>query len=120
MGTKRFTKNDLSWLESGSKSHQAGINLPLRQFELMFPEIYRRQGSPRLKLKTSWFDKSGELFATSENEVVWYSSKSELRLLQLANVGLYGVVSVGDILEIDRSGRTLRITLRSPNITDLF
>ena len=118
-GTKRLTKNDLSWLESGSKSHQAGINLPLRQFELMFPEICRRHGSPRLKFKISWFDKSGDLFATSENEVVWYSSKNELRLLQLASVGLHGVVSVGDIFEIHRSGRTLRILVRDPRRIDL-
>ena len=42
-GSKRFTKNDLSWLLPDSKSHQSGINLPLSDFEKLFPEITRME-----------------------------------------------------------------------------
>ena len=119
VGTKRLTKNDLSWLEPGSKSHQSGINLPLHQFERMFPEISRREGSPRITFQVSWFDKSGEIFAATENDVVWYSSKNELRLLHVSGVGLSNVAGIGDLLEINREKRSLEATVQPPRRTIL-
>ena len=113
-GSKRFTKNDLSWLLPDSKSHQSGINLPLSEFEKLFPEITRMEGSPRLAFQVSWFDKVGEEFAKTENDVVWYNSKSELRILQIRSVGLTERADVGDILRIIRNGRFLRAEILKP------
>lgn len=114
VGIKRLTKNDLSWLETGSRSHQSGINLPLRQFEQMFPEISRAEGSRRLTFQVFWNDKTGERFAATVNDVVWYSSKNELRLLHVAKVGLSNIAGVGDMLEIERKNRSLEATVLPP------
>tara|TARA_B100001175_G_C19072384_1_gene431929 strand:- start:114 stop:482 length:369 start_codon:yes stop_codon:yes gene_type:complete len=113
-GSKRFTKNDLSWLLPNSKSHQSGINLPLAEFESLFPEIVRMEGAPRLAFRVSWFDKDGEEFAQTENDVVWYNSKNELRILQIRSVGLTERAGVGDILRISRNGRFLRAWILKP------
>ena len=109
VGIKRLTKNDLSWLEPGSKSHQSGINLPLRQFEQMFPEISRAEGSPRLTFQVFWNDKSGDRFAVTVNDVVWYSSKNELRLLHVGKVSLSSIASAGDLIAIERTNRSLEV-----------
>ena len=119
VGIKRLTKNDLSWLESGSRSHQSGINLPLRRFEQMFPEISRAEGSPRLTFQVYWNDKSGDRFAATVNDVVWYSSKNELRLLHVSGVGLSNVAGIGDLLEINRKKRSLEATVQPPRRTIL-
>ena len=120
VGIKRLTKNDLSWLESGSRSHQSGINLPLRRFEQMFPEISRAEGSPRLTFQVYWNDKSGDRFAATVNDVVWYSSKNELRLLHVGNVGLSHFADVGDLIAIRRKNRTLEIRLLPSESESIF
>ena len=109
VGIKRLTKHDLSWLEPGSSSHQSGINLPLRQFEKMFPEISRAEGSPRLTFQVFWNNKSGDRFAATVNDVVWYSSKNELRLLHVGKVSLPGIASAGDLIAIKRMDRSLEV-----------
>jgi hypothetical protein len=108
-GIKRLTENDVSWLEPGSKSHQAGINLPLRQFKVMFPEIVNCEGSPRLNLQINWHGRKGGLFANTKNDVVWYNSKRELRILHVTKEGFPPLARAGDLLVISRNQKFLEI-----------
>tara|TARA_Y100000994_G_C15356452_1_gene302931 strand:- start:64 stop:429 length:366 start_codon:yes stop_codon:yes gene_type:complete len=109
IGEKILTKNDLSWLSPNSKSHQSGINLPLRQFSDFFPEIFGLEGSPRMSFEIQWTTDDNEVFSYTENDVVWYSSKRELRLLHIGTEGLYHMAKIGDSLMIEREGLQLRI-----------
>tara|TARA_Y100001970_G_C13809380_1_gene639213 strand:- start:283 stop:690 length:408 start_codon:yes stop_codon:yes gene_type:complete len=109
VGLKKLTKNDLSWLEPGSKSHQAGINLPLRQFRDLFPGISDREGSPRVGLDVRWHDEDGDVFAYTRNDVVWYSSKRELRLLHVGREGLFHMAEIGDLMVIERVEQRLEV-----------
>jgi len=108
-GIKRLTRNDYSWLEPGSKSHQAGINLPLKQFADVFPDLVGSTGSPRIFFTAKWFSADGRAISPCNHEVVWYESKRELRLLHLEK-DVFGMVArTGAMLAIGRSGNELEI-----------
>lgn len=108
-GIKRLTRNDHSWLESGSRSHQSGINLPLGQFERIFPEISGSEGSPRLAFEVHWYRTGGDRFATTSNDVVWYASKRELRLLHVGQDAFAPIADTGNLLVIVRNNDVLEI-----------
>tara|TARA_B100000029_G_scaffold312342_1_gene304834 strand:- start:397 stop:792 length:396 start_codon:yes stop_codon:yes gene_type:complete len=108
-GIKRLTKNDHSWLESDSTSHQAGVNLPLGQFEDMFPEIVGFEDNPRIAFKIHWHHTSGDLYASTSNEVVWYQSKRELRLLHVGQEAFGPIADTGNLLVIVRNENILEI-----------
>lgn len=108
-GIKRLTRNDYSWLEPEAKSHQAGINLPLKQFADMFPDLVGSIGSPRIFFTAKWFSADGRAISSCNHEVVWYESKRELRLLHLEK-DVFGMVArTGAMLAISRSGRELEV-----------
>jgi hypothetical protein len=101
-GIKKLTQNDHSWLDPKSRSHQSGINLPLKQFSSLFPEIYGAEGSPRVRLYVKWFDITGKLLASTDNEVVWYNTKRELRLLGIDRGVFSKIASTGSLVAIYR------------------
>ena len=108
-GIKRLTKNDHSWLKPSSKSHQAGMNLPLGQFSEMFPEIVGAEGSPRVELIVSWYDSEGTRIGVTDNEVVWYNSKRELRLLKIRKETFSELARTGSLIAIHRKNEKLQI-----------
>ena len=108
-GIKRLTRNDHAWLEPESKSHQAGINLPLKQFADVFPDLVGSTGSPRIYVSAKWFSADGRAISSCNHEVVWYESKRELRLLHLEK-DVFGMVArTGAMLAISRSGSELEV-----------
>jgi hypothetical protein len=82
---KKLTRNDVSWISPGSKSHQAGINLPLRSFRSMFISLIQNEevNAPRQAFQTVWYTSHGELIVESLCQVVRYHSKNELRLVNI-------------------------------------
>jgi len=108
-GIKRLTRNDYSWLEPGSRSHQAGINLPLKQFADVFPDLVGSTGSPRILFSAKWFSVDGRIISSCSHEVVWYESKRELRLLHLEKDIFRMVAKTGAMLAISRSEYELEI-----------
>jgi hypothetical protein len=86
LGVKRLTTNDVSWFHPQSKSHQSGVNLPLKSFKDMFAELILRRNEerpPREQFVVAWYSEEGELICDSECDVVYYPSKNELRLLHI-------------------------------------
>ena len=105
LGIKRLTTNDVSWFHPQSKSHQSGINLPLKAFKHMFTELISRQDEerpPRQKFIVAWYDREGEIICDSESEVVYYPSKNELRLLHIPKQSVGQFVEDGVHLLIRR------------------
>lgn len=111
VGLKRLTRNDVSWLESGSKSHQCAINLPHGGFAEMFGDILDAVGDkPRKVFDTHWYRQSGHEIASAECEVAFYRSKSEFRLMHIPRSKTRPVLKEGHLLAIRRSREELHIT----------
>ena len=72
LAIKRLTTNDISWFSPKSKSHQSGINLPLKSFKEMFEDVYNDASSdaPRLDITANWFASDGTLIDTSKSQVI--------------------------------------------------
>lgn len=75
----------------------------------MFPEIFGSEGSPRLTFEVHWHRTSGDKFAKTNNEVVWYASKRELRLLQVGQEAFAPIAKTGNLLVIARNNHVLEI-----------
>ena len=124
IGIKRLTKNDVSWFHPQSKSHQSGINLPLKAFKHMFTELIARREEerpPRERFIVSWYSERGETICDSECEVVYYHSKNELRLLHIPKQNIAQFIE-RDVHLLIRRGIDVRlnITCLPPSVEHLL
>lgn len=110
---KRLTRNDVSWIYPQSKSHQAGINLPLGSFKAMFLHLIKdlEANAPRHDFEVKWFTRSGEFLADGASQVVRYHSKNELRLVNIPKSRLAQYLEEGHYLFIRRDSDRLHITI---------
>ena len=110
---KRLTRNDVSWISPQSKSHQAGINLPLRSFKTMFTQLiqYQDETAPRKTFEIKWFTADGIIIADNKSQVVRYHSKNELRLVNIPKNRLAQYLQEGHYLFIRRDSNLLHITI---------
>ena len=110
---KKLTRNDVSWMSPNSKSHQAGINLPLKSFRTMFSYLIEdeSENAPREELVTKWFTEEGEIIAEKSCGVVRYHSKNELRLVNIPTRLLAQHLEEGLFLLIRKIESTLHITV---------
>ena len=122
LGLKRLTKNDVSWFKPNSKSHQSGINLPLKSFKEMFIDVFEdnTQEAPRVKLSINWFLPSGELLEKSISEVIMYHSKKELRLVGIPRNCLSAHIEINSHLLFNRNEVSLDITILSDDFQHMF
>lgn len=113
---KRLTRNDVSWLEPKAKSHQCAINLPTKSFTTMFQDILKQDGNIlREKFMVHWYLTNGTKLIHSEAEIVYYHSKSELRLLNVPRNNIQIILKEHHLLLFRREGRSLHITHLTPN-----
>jgi len=102
-GLKRLTMNDVSWFKPNSKSHQSGINLPLKAFKNMFLDLIEQHDQeipPRQSYETLWYNQQGEILTESTSEVIYYMSKNELRLVHIPKQSLSQFIENGMYLLI--------------------
>ena len=114
LAIKRLTTNDISWFSPKSKSHQSGINLPLKSFKEMFQDVYNDASSnaPRLDITANWFASDGTLIDTSKSQVIKYHSKNELRLVTVP------IQSVSH--HVDLGATCLFVDLVQPSTSQFF
>ena len=112
ISVKRLTRNDVSWLKSGAKSHQCAINLPMKGFRRMFEsfikfgdEIHRRT------ILSIWFNQSGIVLSKVECVITYYPSKNEIRLLRVPRNDTGELLKEGNLLVIRKYEGQLRVTL---------
>jgi hypothetical protein len=122
LAIKRLTTNDISWFSPKSKSHQSGINLPLKSFKEMFEDVYNDASSnaPRLDITANWFASDGTLIDTSKSQVIKYHSKNELRLVTVPIQSVSHYVDLGSHMLVRRSGSTIDITIFSEDCEHLI
>jgi len=122
LAIKRLTTNDISWFSPKSKSHQSGINLPLKSFKEMFQDVYNDASSnaPRLDITANWFASDGTLIDTSKSQVIKYHSKNELRLVTVPIQSVSHYVDLGSHMLVRRSGSTIDITIFSEDCEHLI
>jgi hypothetical protein len=110
---KRLTRNDVSWILPQSKSHQAGINLPLRSFKTMFTQLIQNKDetAPRKTFDIKWFSADGVLLAENKSQVVRYHSKNELRLVNIPKNRLAQYLQEPNYLFLRRDSNILHITI---------
>lgn len=122
LAIKRLTTNDISWFSPKSKSHQSGINLPLKSFKEMFQDVYNDASSnaPRLDITANWFASDGTLIDTSNSQVIKYHSKNELRLVIVPIQSVSHYVDLGSHMLVRRSGSTIDITIFSEDCEHLI
>jgi len=122
LAIKRLTTNDISWFSPKSKSHQSGINLPLKSFKGMFQDVYNDASSnaPRLDITANWFASDGTLIDTSNSQVIKYHSKNELRLVTVPIQSVSHYVDLGSHMLVRRSGSTIDITIFSEDCEHLI
>lgn len=122
LAIKRLTTNDISWFSPKSKSHQSGINLPLKSFKEMFQDVYNDASSnaPRLDITANWFASDGTLIDTSKSQVIKYHSKNELRLVTVPIQSVSYYVDLGSHMLVRRSGSTIDITIFSEDCEHLI
>lgn len=122
LAIKRLTTNDISWFSPKSKSHQSGINLPLKSFKEMFQDVYNDASSnaPRLDITANWFASDGTLIDTSKSQVIKYHSKNELRLVTVPIQSVSHHVDLGSHMLVRRSGSTIDITIFSEDCEHLI
>ena len=122
LAIKRLTTNDISWFSPKSKSHQSGINLPLKSFKEMFQDVYNDASSnaPRLDITANWFASDGTLIDTSKSQVIKYHSKNELRLVTIPIQSVSHYVDLGSHMLVRRSGSTIDITIFSEDCEHLI
>lgn len=122
LAIKRLTTNDISWFSPKSKSHQSGINLPLKSFKEMFQDVYNDASSnaPRLDITANWFASDGTLIDTSNSQVIKYHSKNELRLVTVPIQSVSHYVDLGSHMLVRRSGSTIDITIFSEDCEHLI
>lgn len=122
LAIKRLTTNDISWFSPKSKSHQSGINLPLKSFKEMFQDVYNDASSnaPRLDITANWFASDGTLIDTSKSQIIKYHSKNELRLVTIPIQSVSHYVDLGSHMLVRRSGSTIDITIFSEDCEHLI
>ena len=122
LAIKRLTANDISWFSPKSKSHQSGINLPLKSFKEMFQDVYNDASSnaPRLDITANWFASDGTLIDTSNSQVIKYHSKNELRLVTVPIQSVSHYVDLGSHMLVRRSGSAIDITIFSEDCEHLI
>ena len=122
LAIKRLTNNDVSWFSPRSKSHQSGINLPLKSFKEMFRETYenKTENAPRIQLSINWYLPNGTLIEESLSEIVMYHSKNELRLVGVPKNSIHNYVEVNSYLLFNRTLSGIEITILADGFEHLF
>ena len=111
LALKRLTRNDISWLEPGAKSHQCAINLPTKSFTMMFQDLLKQEGTVlRREFMVHWYRCDGTKLLNRGSEVAYYHSKSELRLLNVPRDEVPSILKLNHILLFRREGGNLHVT----------
>jgi hypothetical protein len=112
----------VSWFSPRSKSHQSGINLPLKSFKQMFSEIYENKlvNAPRIKLSICWHLPNGLIVEESSSEVIMYHSKNELRLVGIPKNSIHHYIDVDSYLLFNRNNSNITITILADGFEHLF
>jgi len=118
---KRLTRNDVSWIEPRSNSHQSGINLPIKSFAEMFSDVISgKENVPRKKFTSHWYFADGSQANETEIEIAFYKSKSELRILKVPKKNTRNILREKNLLLIRRDEKFLHITHLIPNSEHLI
>ena len=108
---KRLTKNDVSWIEPNSTSHQSGINLPMKTFSAMFEPFFSFSNYiERFSFNVNWFRMDGSLAHNGPIDVVYYPSKNELRMVKIPVHSVISFLRQNLLLVITRKEVEISIT----------
>ena len=119
---KRLTENDISWFNPRSKSHQSGINLPLKSLKQMFTSLYenKSENAPREGMLVSWHLSNGGKIVQSDCEIIMYHSKNELRMVGIPKKSLGSFIETDTHLLFTRDDSHLNVTILSSGFEFLF
>jgi len=117
LSIKKLTKNDCSFKDPTSRSHQMGINLPIKSFKPMFVNLIIDFSEKVINRNYSikWYDYTGGVIQESIHCIKYYHSKNELRLVDMSHPEIKERFEINSLLIFQKRESNIEVTILPPD-----